>query len=191
MKRVAITLTVVVLSCCVSYGQEVTGPNSEHLKCFDPMIGTWQYEGPLLEDVPEIAKKGSDLVFQFSWRRILNKSVVEENWAIEFEGGATLAGKALIGWNAAEKHLSYGGMDSYGGMSLGVVVFDADAKSSTLTEKGIDGDGKETSFKGVVIKTGKDTLTWQALERVGGIVEGPSPVYTYTRVKPEGSKQAK
>ena len=90
----------------------------------------------------------------------MNKNVVEENWLVEFEGGETYSGKALIEWNAAEKKLSYGDMDSHGGMSLGTVTFDKAAKSSTLTEKGIDGDGKETTFKGVVIRTGKDTLTW-------------------------------
>lgn len=188
---VVLTLTAVVLTCGVSYAQEEVGPNFEHLKGYGPMIGTWRYEGKLQEDIPDIAEKGSDLVFQFSWRQILNKNVVEENWSIEFEGGKALVGKALIGWNAAEKHLSYGGMDSIGGMGLGVVVFDAKAKSSTLTEEGIDGDGKDTSFKGVVIKTGKDTLTWQRLEGVGGIVEGPSPVYTFKRVKKQESQQTK
>jgi hypothetical protein len=80
------------------------------------MIGTWRYEGPLLEDVPDFGEKGTKCVFQFQWRRILNKNVVEENWLVEFEGGKTYSGKALIGWNAAENKLSYGGMDSHGGM---------------------------------------------------------------------------
>jgi hypothetical protein len=171
-----------VLACGVTFAQDEPGPNFEHLKPYGPMIGTWRYEGPLLEDVPEFAEKETNCVFQFQWRRILNKNVVEENWLVEFEGGKTYSGKALIGWNAAEKELSYGGMDSHGGMSLGTVIFDKAAKSSTVTEEGIDGDGNETTFKGVVIKTGKDTLTWQALERTGGIVEGPSPVYTFNRV---------
>ncbi len=181
----------VVLTSGLSYGQEEVGPNFEHLKGYGPMIGTWRYEGPLLEDVPDIAKKGTDFIFQFSWKRILDKNVVEENWLVEFEGGVTYSGKALIGWNAAEKKLVYGGMDSHGGMSLGTVTFDTDANSSTLTEKGIDGDGEETSFTGVVTKTGKDTLTWQRLKGTGGIVEGASPVYTYKRVKRQGSKKAK
>ena len=67
--------------------------------------------------------------------------------------------------------------------SLGTVVFDRKAKTCTVTEKGIDGDGEETSLVGVVTKTGPDTLTWQALSRTGGIAEGPSPVYTFKRVK--------
>lgn len=189
---VVLALTVVVLPNGASFGQEeVVGPNLEHLKGYGPMIGTWRYEGPLLEDLPGIAEKGSDLVFQFTWRRILNKNVVEENWLLEFEGGKSLSGKALTGWNAAEKHLSYGGMDSLGGMSLGVVVFDAKAKTSTLTEEGIDGDGEKTTFTGVVTKPGKDTLTWQRLKGTGGIVEGPSPVYEFKRVKRASSKITK
>jgi hypothetical protein len=183
MKRLAITMTFLVVSCCVSYGQEATGPNSEHLNCFGPMIGTWQYEGPLLDTVPDFAEKGTKILFQFSWKRILNKSVVEENRSIAFEGGKKFAGKALIGWNAAENQLTYGGMDSLGGMSLGTVTFDEAAKTSTLTENGIDGNGKKTEFKGVVTKTGKDTLTWQALVRVGGVVEGPSQIYNFKRVE--------
>ena len=51
------------------------------------------------------------------------------------------------------------------------------------TRQGVDGDGEQTTFKAVVTKTGKDTLTWEALERTGGFVEGPSPVYTYKRVE--------
>lgn len=192
MKKFIIAIAVVVAASGFLRGQEeVVGPNFEHLKGYGPMIGTWRYEGPLLEDLPGIAEKGSDFVFQFTWRRILSKNVVEENWLLEFEGGKSLVGKAMIGWNAAEKHLSYGSMDSIGGMGLGVVVFDAKAKSSTLTEEGIDGDGKETTFKGVVTKTGKDTLTWQRLESTGGVVDGPSPLYEFKRVKRAGSKKAK
>jgi hypothetical protein len=49
--------------------------------------------------------------------------------------------------------------------------------------KGTDGDGEDTSLKAVVTVTGEDTLTWQALERTGGVAEGPSPVYTFKRAK--------
>lgn len=187
-----VAILVVLLFDSVSYGQDVPGSNVEHLKPFGPMIGVWRYEGPLLEDVPEIAKKGSPFVAQLSWRRILDKSVVEEAWSVEYEDGTKVSGKSLIGWNAAEKQLVSGGMNSLGGMSLGNVVFDADAKSSTLTAEGIEGDGKKTSFKGVVIVKDKSAITWQALEHTGGDLEGPSPVYTFKRVrKPKGSKPVK
>lgn len=190
MKRIIAVLATVVVTCGVSYGQDKTGQDSDHLKDFGPMIGTWRYEGPLLEDEPGIAEKGTAFVFQFSWRRILNKKAVEENWSVEYEGGTKITGKSLIGWNAAEKQLVYGGMDSVGGMTLGTITPDTTNKAMPLTAKGIDGEGKETSFKGVVKKIDKDTLTWQGLERMGGTVQGDSPIYTFKRVaKTEGSKQ--
>ena len=39
------------------------------------------------------------------------------------------------------------------------------------------------TFVGVVTVTGKDTLTWHGPRREGGLVEGPSPTYTFKRVK--------
>ncbi len=92
----------------------------------------------------------------------------------------------LNGWNAAENRIVHGGMDSTGSMSLGTITADKAAKTITLAGEGVDGDGKEFAFKNVVTKTGKDTLTWQALERTGGDVEGPSPVYKFERVKRTG-----
>jgi hypothetical protein len=185
-------LMVVVLVSCVAFGQEGTGPNADHLKCFRQFIGTWRYEGPLLEDIPNVAKKGSKFVFQISWRLILDNSVVEENWSFEYEGGLKIAGKGLTGWNAEEGKLVNGVMDSLGGMGLGTLTFNSDAKSATLTTKGIDGKGKEVLLKVVGTKIDKDTLRWQALERAGGLVQGESPVYTLKRVKrPQAATQAK
>lgn len=185
MKSIVTALTFVLLACGVTYGQDEPGPGFEHLKGYGPKIGTWRYEGPLQEDLEGVAEKGTKMVFQFSWKRILNKSAIEENWSVEFEGGTTVSGKALKGWDADRKEIISGGMTSLGGVSMGTVVLDKAAKTSTLTAKGIDGDGEETSIKGVVTVTGEDTLTWQALERTGGIAQGPSPVYTFKRVKRE------
>jgi hypothetical protein len=136
-----------------------------------------------MEEVPEFAEKGTKLVAQISWRRILNKSAVEYNSSITFQGGTELSGKALIGWNSEDEEIVTGGMNSDGAINLGSVTPDKAAKSLTVTSKGINGKGEETSFKGVVRKTGNDTLTWQVLERKGGIAEGPSGVYTFKRVK--------
>ncbi len=184
MKKIVTALTVILLACGVSYGQEAEpGPSFEHLKSYGPFIGTWRCEGPLLEDVPDFGEKGTQFVFEISWKRVLNKCVVEESWLIKSEGGTEFSGKALIGWNANKKEIAYGGMNSVGGMTLGTETLDKAAKSTTLTAKGIDGEGEETSIKTVTTKTGKDTLTWQALERTGGIVEGPSGVYTFKRVE--------
>ena len=47
----------------LAYGQQETGPHFDHLKSHQAIIGTWRYEGPLPEDMPGFAEKGSD------WRR--------------------------------------------------------------------------------------------------------------------------
>ena len=131
MKQATMILTAVavVLVCGLTHGKEPTEA-AKHLKCYDALIGTWRYEGPLLEDVPDIAEKGPDIVFQFTWKRILDKNVIEHSWSVEFDGGETLAGKALVGWNAAEEEIVNGGMSSVGGIGLGTVTVDDAANHS-------------------------------------------------------------
>ncbi len=89
----------------------------------------------------------------------------------------------MIGWNAADKKIVAGIMDSGGGMAIGTILLDAQAKTATVTWQGVDGEGEKTSMKNVVTKTGEGTLSWQALERTGGLVEGRSPVVPLQRVK--------
>ena len=52
MKLLTATLTTVAVFFTggLVNGQQ-TGPDLEHLKGYGPMLGTWRYEGPLLEDV--------------------------------------------------------------------------------------------------------------------------------------------
>ena len=100
-------------------------------------------------------------------------------------------GKDLTGWDAKEEKIVQGGMNSSGGISAGSVTHDKAAKSLTISLTGVDGEGKEMSSKVVMTKTGKDTYTWQAMERSGGLVEGPSPIIEFKRVKPQAKKQAK
>jgi hypothetical protein len=185
MKKIVTALTLIVLACGVTHGQDEPAPGIEHLKCFGPFIGNWRYEGPLKESLEGIAEKETKMVVQVSMKRILNGAAVEGSWSIEFEGGAKLAGKSLNGWNAEKKEIVRGGMGSAGGLILGTVTPDKAAKSLTITLRGVDGKGEETSSTIVFTKTGKDTYTWQALERTGGLAEGQSPDYTFKRVKRE------
>lgn len=190
MKRIVFPLLVLVLTCGVTSGQEEPAAVSEHLKCFGPFIGNWRYEGPLQEDLEGLAEKDTNTVFQGSWKWILNGNAVEINWSVELEGGGGISGKDLHGWDAKEERIVQGGMSSDGGINVGSVTHDKAAKSLTFTSKGVDGDGEKTSSKIVITKVGKDTVTWQAVERTGGSAEGPSPVYTFKRFK-RAKKQAK
>ena len=193
MKRLMSTLiaVAVVLNSGLAYGQDASPP-SEHLKPFGPMIGTWRYEGPMLEAIPGFAEKEDQCVVQASWRWILDKKAVMEDWSITMEGGKKLSGKALDGWNAADKKIVQGGMDSTGGMGLGTVVFDAQAKTCTVTSEGVDDKGEKMTAKIVFTLVDKDTLTWQALEQSGTGAEGPSAVITFKRVpRAKGRKAGK
>ena len=162
----------------------------EELKGFRPILGTWRYDGPLLEDVPGLAEKGSNYVVEVTFRFILDKQAAMDDWTVEYAGGKKVYFKGLTGWNAGEKRLVRGDMSSIGSMSLGSIVFEDNGRVNTLTCKGIDSEGNEISFKGTIRKTGKDTMTWQAVERTGGDVEGPSPVYEFKRVKRTKGKKA-
>jgi len=197
MKKSIATLTAVavVLTCGWSYAVEQPGSNFEHLKAYAPLIGTWRYEGPLQEDVPDMGKKGTNIKIQVSLRWILNKSAIQESVSAQFQGGAKYEGKALIGWDSSKERIVRGGMNSLGGIGLGTVVFDGEGKTLTSTSQGVSGDGEKTSSTNVTTLTGKDTYTWQALRREGGLIEGPSAKYTYQRVKRarqrKGAKQVK
>ncbi len=111
------------------------------------------------------------------------------DWTIDFQGGPKISGKELIGWNAADINIVGGGMNSIGGMAIGTRVIDG--KTITSTNEFVDGEGVKSSYKNVIKKTDKDTFTWQAVERTGGDIEGPSPVYEFKRVKRTGKKAAK
>jgi hypothetical protein len=179
MKRFAIpTLVALVLAGSV-FGQE---PN-EYLKGYAPFIGQWEHQGTVLEKGPfaEQAKVGSRLFVRISWTWILDKQALMWDWSIEFQGGPKISGKELIGWNAADRKIVGGGMNSMGGMGIGTRVIDGE--TITSTNEGADGEGAKSSYTEVIKKTDTDTLTWQAVERTGGDVEGPSPVYTFKRVK--------
>jgi hypothetical protein len=163
-------------------GPVVAQEPNEHLKGFASFIGTWRHEGPVPEDIPGIAAKGSKAVLQASWTWILDKQVVMCDFFIEFEGGPKSSGKVLIGWNAAEKKIMGGGMDSDGGMDISTHVIDG--KTLTSTGEGVDRDGRKTSSKVVHKKIDEDTLEWQMLElRTGENVTGPGPVATFKRIK--------
>jgi hypothetical protein len=164
MRGLLMLVAAAVLISGFAYGEEPQQPN-ENLKGFRPFIGAWRYKGPALEDSPW-AKKGGKCLIQLSWRWILDKQVVMNDWEIEVEGGVKLAGRSLIGWNAADKKIISGGMDSTGGMGMGTVMLDRKAKTMTITAEGVDPEGEKTAAQNVVTMTDRDTLTVKALERI-------------------------
>jgi hypothetical protein len=184
MKRIVMSMTGIVLACGITFGQDTTNPNADKLKCYGPFIGTWRYEGPMLEDIPGLGEKGADCVIQFSWRRILNKGAVESTASVEIKGkGVIYAEKVLIGWNADEEKISYGGATADGTLFLGSTIPDETTKTLSPSSRGTTSNGGQTTYRGVITVTDRNTLTFKALERTGSVVEGSSPVYTLKRVR--------
>ena len=176
-RSVMCALVFVVVAGGFACGAE---PN-DHLKGFAPFMGTWRHEGSVLEETPGAAAKGTKMVVRWTWTWILDNQIVMNDWIIEFQDGNKLSGKQLIGWNAAEKKIMAGGMNSMGAM--GVCTIGIDGKAITTSSEDVEGDGRKTSSKLVMKQTDEDTFTFQVVERTGGDLVGPSPVYTFKRVK--------
>jgi hypothetical protein len=183
--RAMLSVASLAVASAILLGQaEETVSNYEHMKCYDQLVGTWCYDGPLLEDTP-IAKKGSDFLAHMSFTWILNKSAIEVTWKVEYEGGVEVTGKSLHGWNPAEDHIVTGGMDSLGALHLGEVSHDCEKKLWTLKLKGVAPSGDSTSTTITNTLPNPNTLVWQATERQGGDLTGPSPKYEFKRCKCE------
>jgi len=186
-RRLILTLAGITLASATAFAQGEAGLQFEHLKGYQPFVGKWRYEGPFMEEVPGLIEEDANCVIEVTRRWILDKNAIEEKTTLEIVGGRTFHAQSLIGWNASEQTIVKGGMDSLGGVGLGTAVIDSDEKSVTITSEGVDAEGEETSTAILLTKTGKDTLEWQATQRTGGLLQGPSPVYTFKRV-PRGKK---
>jgi hypothetical protein len=153
----------------------------ENLKAFDKLIGTWVYDGPVLEDGP-LAKKGERVKVAIHYRWILNKSVVEIEFMAWLEDGREVGGKRLVGWHPAEKHMVGGGWDSLGTLWLGAETVSEDGKTFIAEDKGFSPDGREVTQQSITTVEG-DTLTLQWKNRKGPDFTGDSPKYVFKRQK--------
>jgi hypothetical protein len=175
--------TSLLLAASMVVGQAEASPNYGHLKAFDGLIGTWLYRGPVQEDVPNLPGKDTPMLVHSSWKWIFNKAVVENSYALRFKDSAKVEGKTMYGWNAAEKKIVSGGMNSIGGMGLGEASFSDDGKVLTVAIKSVDGDGVETSSDIVFTLQGEDVFVWQSTNRQGRDLPADSPKYTFKRVQ--------
>jgi len=175
--------TSLLLAASMVVGQADASPNYEHLKAFDGLVGTWVYEGPLKEDVPDVATKDTPMAVRITWEWTLNKAVVEGEYMIKFKDLPKIEGKRLFGWNAADNQIVWGHMNSLGVVGVGNATFSEDGKTLRIAGKGIDGRGNKSSGTIVIIVNG-DTFVWQNTDREGDPDLGSeSPKYTFQRVK--------
>jgi hypothetical protein len=178
--------TAVLIAASVVVGQAEGAPNSEHLQAFDALIGTWVYKGPVQEDVPNLPGKNTPMVVRSTFKRVFNKAVVENRFLLRFKGFPPVEGVNLYGWNAAEKTIQSGGMNSIGGMFLGKASFSDDGRVLSVASQGVDAEGREVSSTVVFKLQGEDTFVWQSINRQGQDLPPDSPKYTFKRVERSG-----
>ena len=179
MKRVVLALLAVAMTCGDANGQDQPVSNYEHLKCYEQLIGTWEYDGPLQEASPVLGAKDSKMVVRISWKWILKENVLEMNWSIKLQDDTELSGKSLTGWDTAEGRIIAGGMSSMGAHNLSMATYDEATKTWTVESKGVDRQGRATTATVVNRLVDADTLEWQSKDRTGGDNTGDSPKYTF------------
>jgi hypothetical protein len=183
MKRHISPLLILLIVSGAAVGQDLANPNTDQLKCFAPFIGTWRYEGPSLEEIPGVAKKGTNCLIEFSWKHILNKGAVESGLYAEMNDKKfTASSKSLNAWSTTENEIVLAGTSSFGAVYLGTVNPAEQGKQLTVSWRGTDAEGSPTSSKAIFTVTDRNTLTFEALEREGPVIQGASPVYTLKRV---------
>jgi hypothetical protein len=181
--------TALLLAASVVVGQaEETSSPSDHLECFGQFIGKWVYKGPIKEDAPAMAEKGTEIVVHISWEQEFGGNVIESEWEASATGRHIGAGTSLIAWDPRENRIVSGGVDSRGGYRLGVIAFSDDGQTYTRVGEGVDFKGRKTSGTVVITLKDEDTLVWQAMDRTGGDLTGDSPKYTFTRCSCENGE---
>jgi hypothetical protein len=189
MKRAFVLLAVLVLAGGTVWGQEPPVSHYENLKCYEQLVGQWLYEGTIGEDIPTMAAKGDALSLRLNYRWILDKNAVESNLVVHINGEPSSQGKHLIFWDPVDEQIMQGGLTSRGVRTVATVHYDDAAKKWTVKSSGVDSRGQSLSRTLVLTLKDKNTLAAQILNRQGGLVQGDSPTYTYTRV--QRAKKAK
>ncbi len=171
------------LACCVALGQERPGPNYAHLKCFEQLIGTWGYDGPLQEDVPVLGGKN----LQTGCAVDLGLGS-EREYRGGIERGSRVTGRQAVGevvdrLGCGRKTNHWCRNELVRKPHLSTVSYDDATKTWTTQSKGVDEKGRRTSATIVGRLTDADTYEWQMKDRKGGDVPGDGPKYIFKRIK--------
>lgn len=169
MKRcVGMLVAVCVLvSSGQCFGQEEPPPKAqEHLKAFEPYIGTWFFKTDVSRDLPEIGlKKGDPLAVYWRWEWCVNKNaVLLTSWGEDAQGKRLYdGGIAVVGWDPQAKQIVDSGRDPYGARYD--VTYEKTASGWLLKMSGVSVTGKKSS-KDVLISLTGETLTRQEVNRI-------------------------
>lgn len=176
MRRSFMLVSAVVFSCGLLYGEEQPGPSHEHLKFFDPYIGTWSWHGTLEEDF-DFGKKGEVGTGTLTWRWAYNKNAIDWRWEFDFPGKQS-GTKGTLAWDASQNKLVGFGVSSDGAI---IRVTGRSLNPLTVYVEDIDPDGNKGSHVETFTPSG-DSMKIKNSERKGTLSED-SLEYVFKRVE--------
>jgi uncharacterized protein (TIGR02246 family) len=147
--------------------------NFEKLKPLNWMIGDWIDEGD-----------ESLVISSCKWSA--DKNFILQNVEVRREGCDALIIRQRIGWDPIAGRIRAWIFDSNGG--YGESFWTQDGRSWRARNTGVGPDGMRSSSMDVMTPTGKDSYTWQSVDRIVGGQRMPSLEVKVVRKPPEPTK---
>lgn len=175
MSRFSILAVAGLFLCGVSFGADEPGPNYEHLKPMERLIGTWVLDLEAPEDAPPDSpidiQKGDPikLVLKCVWG--LKKNVMRTQMTISVNGILWSTSEGTTGWAVDKEQIIASSFDTLGGR--GESVNTVDGNTLTIKETRVSPDGVITKVTIIVTFVDKDTITSKRTGITVGDVEQP------------------
>jgi len=150
-----------------------TPGNSEKLKPLSWMIGNWIDEGD-----------ESIVISSCKWSA--DKNFILQNVEVRREGRDALTIRQRIGWDPIAGRVRAWVFDSNGG--YGESYWTQDGRSWRMRKTGVQPDGTRSSSIDIMTPTGRDSYTWQSVDRVVGRQKLPPLEVKVVRKPPEPTK---
>ena len=187
IKRFTILSVAAMFVCGAAFGADEPGPNYEHLKPMEWMIGTWGVELVAPEDAPNDAlfavKKGDAIKFTIKFKWGLSKSVIESEAALFVNEVLLLEGKGLSGWAAEKKQIIGSGFDTIGGRFETAYTI-VDENTIQMKQREVAGDGMITNVTITMTRMSEDIVKHERKNiSVGGVEMPDEPPGEFKRIK--------
>jgi uncharacterized protein (TIGR02246 family) len=151
----------------------VTPGNYEKLKPLSWMIGNWVDEGD-----------ESIVISSCKWSA--DKNFILQNVEVRREGRDALTIRQRIGWDPIAGRVRAWVFDSNGG--YGESYWTQAGRSWRIRKTGVQPDGTRSSSIDIMTPTGKDSYTWQSVDRIVGMQKMPPLEVKVVRQPPEPTK---
>jgi uncharacterized protein (TIGR02246 family) len=148
-------------------------PNYERLKPLSWMIGNWIDEGD-----------ESIVISSCKWSA--DKNFILQNVEVRREGRDALTIRQRIGWDPIAGRIRAWVFDSNGGYAES--YWTQDGHSWRARKTGVGPDGTRSSSTDIMTPTGKDSYTWQSVDRIVGMQKMPPLEVKVVRKAPEPTK---